>query len=198
VGNQCGTERHRSHTGVARFSFPGGKAANILVPVSHTLNHTSAASVRLVGDRRIEGFVENHAFCDMKPTYKVYFVMTFSQPFSSFGTWMAKDIYSPGTIAAGSRLVEQGDHQSWVGAYASWGAEQREQTITAKIGISYVDVAGAEKKSAGGGRKQKTSQHYSQAKPKAAWKKELSIIDVPRRYSRRAHECFIPRFIIAC
>lgn len=164
-------------TGVARFSFPGGKAANILVPISHTLNHTSAASVRLVGDRRIEGFVENHAFCDMKPTYKVYFVMTFSQPFSSFGTWMAKDIYSPGTIAAGSRLVEQGDHQSWVGAYASWGAEQRERTITAKIGISYVDVAGAEKNlQAEAGNK---DFNAIRGEAESAWKKELSIIDVP-------------------
>jgi putative alpha-1,2-mannosidase len=32
------------HTGVARFTFPGGKAANIVVPISHTLNNSSAAS----------------------------------------------------------------------------------------------------------------------------------------------------------
>lgn len=163
-------------TGVARFSFPGGKAANILVPISHTLNHTSAASVRIVGDRRIEGFVENHAFCDMKPTYKVYFVMTFSQPFVSFGTWTAKDIYSAGTIAAGSRSVEQSDGEKWVGAYASWAAGQREQTITAKIGISYVDVAGAEKNlEAESGNK---DFNTIRGEAESAWNKELSVIDV--------------------
>jgi predicted alpha-1,2-mannosidase len=163
-------------TGVARFTFPGGKAANLVVPVSHTLNHTSAASVRVVGDSRIEGYVENHAFCDMKPTYKVYFVMTFSRPFSSFGTWTAPDIYSAGTIAAGSRSVEQGDHQKWVGAYASWAPEQREQTITAKIGISYVDVAGAETNLQAEAEKKDFNIIRSEAD--SAWNKELSVIDI--------------------
>jgi predicted alpha-1,2-mannosidase len=163
-------------TGVARFTFPGGKAANLVVPISHTLNHTSAASVRVVGDSRIEGYVENHAFCDMKPTYKVYFVMTFSRPFSSFGTWTAPDIYSAGTIAAGSRSVEQGDHQKWVGAYASWAPEQREQTITAKIGISYVDVAGAETNLQAEAEKKDFNIIRSEAD--SAWNKELGVIDI--------------------
>jgi len=35
------------HTGVARFTFPAGEPANILLPISHTLNNTSAASVPL-------------------------------------------------------------------------------------------------------------------------------------------------------
>jgi predicted alpha-1,2-mannosidase len=163
-------------TGVARFTFPGGKAANILLPISHTLNNTSAASVRVVDDRWIEGYVENHAFCNMKPTYKVYFVMKFSQPFSSFGTWTAADIYSPGTIAAGSRSVEQSDHQKWVGAYASWAPEQRDQMITAKIGISYVDVAGAEKNLLAEAEKKDFNTIRNEAE--SAWNKELSVIEV--------------------
>ncbi len=163
-------------TGVARFTFPGGKAANILVPISHTLNNTSGASVRVVGDRRIEGYVENHAFCNMKPTYKVYFVMTFSRPFSSFGTWAAADIYTPGTIAAGSRTVEQSDQHKWVGAYASWAPEQLEQTITAKVGISYVDVAGAEKNLEAESGKKDFDTIRSAAEN--AWNQELSAIEI--------------------
>ena len=163
-------------TGVARFTFPGGKAANILVPISHTLNNTSGASVRVVGDRRIEGYVENHAFCNMKPTYKVYFVMTFSRPFSSFGTWAAADIYTPGTIAASSRTVEQSDQHKWVGAYASWAPEQLEQTITAKVGISYVDVAGAEKNLEAESGKKDFDTIRSAAEN--AWNQELSAIEV--------------------
>lgn len=163
-------------TGVARFTFPAGKAANILVPISHTLNHTSAASVRVVGDSRIEGYVENHAFCDMKPTYKVYFVMTFSRAFSSFGTWTAPDINSRGTVAAGSRSVEQGDNQKWVGAYASWVPDQREQTITAKIGISYVDVAGADKNLRAEAERKDFNTIRSEAE--SAWNKQLSVIEV--------------------
>jgi predicted alpha-1,2-mannosidase len=164
------------HTGVARFTFPGAKAANILVPISHTLNQTAAASVRIVGDRRIEGYVENHAFCNMKPTYKVYFVMIFSRPFSSFGTWTAADIYSPGKIFASSRSVEQGDQQKWVGAYASWPPEQREHAITAKIGISYVDVAGAEKNLEAEAANKDFDTIRGEADSK--WNKELSVVEV--------------------
>jgi predicted alpha-1,2-mannosidase len=164
------------HTGVARFTFPAGKAANILLPISHTLNNTAAASVRIVGDRRIEGYVENHAFCNMKPTYKVYFVMTFSQPFSSFGTWANPDIYTAGETSADSRSVEQSDRQKWVGAYASWAPEPREQTIVAKIGISYVDVAGADKNLQSEAEKKDFDAIQSDAEN--AWNKELSVIEV--------------------
>jgi predicted alpha-1,2-mannosidase len=165
------------HTGVAQLTFPAGKAANFLLPISHTLNKTAGASVRLVGDRRIEGHVENHAFCGMPQTYKVYFVIIFSRPFSTFGTWTAEDIYSRGAkIAAGSRSVEQSENQKWVGAYAGWQSESHSQTITAKIGISYVDVAGAEKNLEAEAEGKDFATIRSAAEQ--AWNKELSLIDV--------------------
>jgi predicted alpha-1,2-mannosidase len=164
------------HTGVAQFTFPAGKAANILVPLSHTLNQTAAASVHVVGDRRIEGYVEDHAFCDKKPTYKVYFVMTFNRPFSSFGTWTGANYDGPGTVVEGSRSAEQNGHEEWVGAYASWPATTGVQTITAKIGISYVDVAGAEKNLAAETQGQDFSAIREAAK--RAWNRELSVIDI--------------------
>lgn len=164
------------HTGVARFTFPGEKTANILVPLSHTLNQTAAASVHLVGDRRIEGYVEDHAFCDKTPTYKVYFVMTFSRPFSRFGTWTGPDYDGPGKVIEGSRSAEQNGHQEWVGAYASWPAAAGAQTITAKIGISYVDLAGAEKNLQAEAETKDFSTIRSGAEH--AWDKELSVIDI--------------------
>lgn len=165
-----------THTGVARFTFPAGKEANILVPLSHTLNHTAAASIRVVGDHRIEGYVENHTFCNMKPTYKVYFVMTFSRPFSSFGTWTGDEYAGPGKVVEGSRSAEQTGDNEWVGAYASWKPTQQEQTITAKIGISYVDVAGAEKnlQAEAEGKNFDTIRREAEV----TWNKELSVIDV--------------------
>ncbi|MGA8940230.1 MAG: GH92 family glycosyl hydrolase [Acidobacteriaceae bacterium] len=164
------------HTGIARFTFPAGHAANILVPLSHTLNNTSAASVHLIGDREIEGYVENHAFCGSKNTYKVYFVMKFSRPFSSFGTWAGTHYGGPGTIAAGSRSAEQAGHDEWVGAYATWASEPRSQMVTAKIGISYVDRAGAENNLKSEAEAKDFSTIRSQAHE--AWNKALSVIDV--------------------
>ena len=164
------------HTGVARFTYPAGKVPNVLLPLTHTLNHTVAASVRIVGDRRIEGYVENHAFCNMKPTYKVYFVMTFSEPFSSSGTWTGDEYDSPGKVVEGSRAAEQeGDHQ-WVGAYASWKPSQQPRSITAKIGISYVDLEGAEKNL----QTETNGKDFDaiRREAEATWNKQLSVIEV--------------------
>jgi predicted alpha-1,2-mannosidase len=166
-------------TGIARFTFPAHQVANILVPISHTLNHTAAASIRVVGDRRIEGFVENHLFCNRTPTYKVYFVMVFDKPFTSFGTWFGKwvdDQDRGGTLAPGTRSAEQTSYEQSTGAYATWTPEDHEQAVTARIGISYVDVAGADKnlQSEAPGS-DFTSVHQAAT---SAWNKELSNIEV--------------------
>jgi predicted alpha-1,2-mannosidase len=163
-------------TGVARFTFPAGKPANILLPISHTLNVTAGAQVRVVGDRRLEGFVENHGFCNNKQTYKVFFVMTFSRPFSSYGTWTAADMAGSGKITDSNRSVEQSEGQNWVGAYTSWAPEQREQIVTAEIGISYVDLAGAEKNLQTEAETKDFDTVLKDAE--TAWSKELGAIEV--------------------
>jgi predicted alpha-1,2-mannosidase len=163
-------------TGIAQFTFPAGKAANIVVPISHTLNHTMGASVHLIGNRQIVGFVENRAFCGNHQTYKVYFDMTFSQPFHQYGTWSGNTYGGPGTIAAKGRSASQATHNGWIGAYASWPAAQHPQTITAKIGISFVDLAGAENnlKAESAGKSFATIHEDA----RAAWEKALGAIDV--------------------
>ncbi|MGO8720596.1 MAG: GH92 family glycosyl hydrolase [Acidobacteriaceae bacterium] len=163
-------------TGMTQFSFPAGKAANILLPISHTLNHTVAAYVRVVGDRQIDGYVVNQIFCGDKQTYRVYFVMTFDHPFSSFGTWKGDSSGGPGKIAAGNRTATQISHEQWIGAYATWLAAAHPQTITAKIAISYVDPAGAENNL----KVEAAGKSFSQVRSRAAaaWDKALSVIDV--------------------
>jgi predicted alpha-1,2-mannosidase len=166
-------------TGMAQFTFPAGKVANILVPISHTLNHTATASIRVVGDRRIEGYVENHLFCNRTPTYKVYFVMLFDRPFSSYGTWFGDwidDQDRGGAVAEGSRAAEQSSYKQNVGAYASWAASETQQTVTAKIGISYVDVAGADKNLRA--EAPETDFDTVRRSAESAWNKELSTIEV--------------------
>lgn len=164
------------HTGIAQFSFPAGKAANILVPISHTLNDTAATEIHVVGDRQIEGFVVNHAFCSDKQTYKVYFVMTFDRPFSSFGTWSGPTYAGPATVTAESRSAEQSTHQGSTGAYATWAPSAQPQTVTVKIAISYVDPQGAENnlKAEAAGKSFSQIRHDAQE----AWKRELSVLEV--------------------
>jgi len=161
-------------TGVARFTYPAGKTANVLLPLNRMLNNSEGASVRIVGDRRIEGWVENHAFCTNKQTYRVYFAMTFDKPFTSFGTWTGDHYDSQGLVVEGSRAAEQRGHESWTGAYASWAASAQPQTITANVGISYVDVAGAEKNLAAEGAEFPAARRAAEA----AWNRELSKIEI--------------------
>jgi len=164
-------------TGIARFSFPPGEPANILVPISHTLNFTVAAHVQVVGDRQIEGYVENQTFCGgQKPSYKVYFVITFSQPFPAFGTWNGNESDDAGSIVAGNRQESQIKHGQWIGAYARWPAAAHPQNITAKIGISYVDLNGAKNnlKAEAEGKTFSTIRQQAEA----SWNRALRVIDV--------------------
>jgi predicted alpha-1,2-mannosidase len=163
-------------TGIAEFTFPAGKVANILVPISHTLDNVTGAEVHVTGDRQIEGIVEDSVFCGGHQGYKVYFVMTFDRPFSSFGTWSGPKYGGPGTIAAGSRSARQSTHDGWTGAYATWAREAQPQTIAARIAISYVDPEGAEENL----KEESTGRDFSQIRDTAlaAWNRELSVIEV--------------------
>jgi predicted alpha-1,2-mannosidase len=163
-------------SGVARFRFPAGKPANILVPISHTLNQTESAQVRVVGDRRIEGFVEDHPFCNKPGTYRVYFVMQFDQPFSSYGTWSGKQYGGPGVLKPAERMAQQAAHEGWTGAWATWREAHAPLMLTAKIGISYVDVAGAERnlEAEAAGR----SFDEIRRRTQASWEHELERIEV--------------------
>jgi predicted alpha-1,2-mannosidase len=133
--------------GLAQFTFPGGRSANVLVPISETLNYTHAAHVHVVGNNEITGFDANHCFCGNGQVYRVYFVMKFSQPFKSFGTWSGphSGMNGHGTLHAGVRTATQTNHHQWIGAYVSWPASNVQRVVTAKIGISFVSVADAEK-----------------------------------------------------
>jgi len=174
-------------TGMARFTFPAGKDANVLIPISHTLNYTATAEVRVSEDRQITGYVENYAFCGVKQTYKVYFVMTFSRPFASFGTWHGTGPKGPGAISPGSRSATQSEHGQWIGAYASWPAASDSQEITAQIGISYVDPAGAENNL----KEEASGKDFEQARQDAwsAWNNALNVIQVSRGSADR-HRVF--------
>lgn len=163
-------------TGIVQFTFPAGQPANILVPISHTLNDTQAADIHLVGDREIQGYVENQAFCGVKQNYKIYFDMTFSEPFGAWGTWSGAPYGGPGTVSASSRSATQNTHDQWIGAYATWPAATRPRTVTARVGISYVDMAGAENnlRTESGGKSFSAIRHEAEN----AWDKALRVIDV--------------------
>ena len=163
-------------TGEAKLIFPAGKAANVLVPISHTLNQTIGASVRVVGANEIEGYVRDVTFCGRNRPYKVYFVMRFSRPFARYGTWSGYTHGAPGKLVPGGREETQTRMDRQIGAYASWPPAARSRTIVVKTGISYVDLRGAANnlKVEAAGR----SFARIRARAEAAWRRALSVVDV--------------------
>jgi len=158
-------------TGMAQFTFPAGQPANVLVPISHTLNHTDAAHVQVVSDREITGSVTDEVFCGAKHQYTVYFVMQFDQPFASYGTWSGQ-----GQVTQGTRTQTQTDHSQWIGAYASWPSSDHSRTIAVRIGISYVDLKGAENNL----RQEAAGKSFNEIRHAAyqTWDKALRVIDI--------------------
>ena len=158
-------------TGMAQFTFPAGQPANVLVPISHTLNHTDAAQVQVAGDREITGSVTDEVFCGAKHRYTVYFVMQFDQPFASYGTWSGQ-----GQAAQGTRTQTQTDHSQWIGAYVRWPSSDHSRTISVRIGISYVDLKGAENNL----RQEAAGKSFNEIRHAAyqTWDKALRVIDV--------------------
>lgn len=171
-------------TGEAKILYPAGKRANLLVPISRTLNRTVGAHVRVVGSNEIEGYVRNVTFCDRDSPYEVYFVMHFSQPFVRYGTWRGYlgaghegFINSPrAKITAGSREATEASLDRQVGAYVSWPSSARRRTVLVKVGISYVDLKGA----ANNLEVEAAGKSFAQIRDQAAaaWNKALDVIDI--------------------
>jgi predicted alpha-1,2-mannosidase len=114
-----------TRTGMQRYTFPPGIAANVLLDVSRSIEGEHDASLRVIGDREVEGSVSGR--------YRVFFVARFSKPFTSTGTWRGS------TLTRGGRAVSG----PGVGGWVSFGASLAPQPITVKVGISFVDIAGA-------------------------------------------------------
>lgn len=119
--------------GLADFTYPAGKAARLLLKTGGgSALGDLAADVTIVGDREITGTVRPGKFCGGSPTYDLHFSVVFDQSFTSMGTWTGP------TATDGSRTASGTES----GAYVSF-TPGSSGTVQAKVGISYLDVAGA-------------------------------------------------------
>ena len=93
-----------------------------------------SSSISIVNSDTVEGSVTTAGFCGRSPAHTVYFSAKFSRPFASFGTWSgrrspaaAAPPAGPGPRAAGSASTPSSD-----------------RVVTAKVGLSYTGIAGAQ------------------------------------------------------
>ncbi len=140
------------HTGAARFTFPAGGAANLLVRASDSEVGSEQAHVHVDPARRtVSGDVTSGNFCgylsaeNRRSYYTLHFVAVFDRPFASWGAWRDGAVTPGGRESSGGAgyggegFPDAGRGSgAWVGFDAARGA-----AIGVRIGVSYVSDAGA-------------------------------------------------------
>jgi predicted alpha-1,2-mannosidase len=141
-----------TRTGAARFTYPAGPAATMLIRTSDSEVGSSDAQVLVDSKTQtVSGSVTSGNFCgyltnDLKRSYyTLYFVAQFDQPFIGHGTWQDGRVYPDGERAAGGTGYGQNgipDAGRGSGAYVSFDATKG-TTANVRVGISYVSLENA-------------------------------------------------------
>jgi len=158
------------HCGFAKFTFPAGQQGNILLPLSYVNNPPSISShVRYVDSQTVEGDVDTVSFNGLQLGITAYFVMKFSKPFETHGTW------TNSTVTGNSDSASQEDRQTVIGFYGSYPAAPTPQEVDVRIGVSYVDEKGAEANLAAEMPDDDFEKYHQQAVQD--WNRELALIE---------------------
>ncbi|MFC5053377.1 GH92 family glycosyl hydrolase [Saccharothrix xinjiangensis] len=139
-----------TRTGAARFTFPAGKPATVLVHTSKSQVGSSDAETTVdPAARTVTGSVTSGNFCGYinqegrRSYYTLHFALEFDQPFTEVGTWR-DDVVTPGSTTTGGGTTY--GKNGWPvlgkgsGAYLGFAPGS---TVDARVGISYVSADNA-------------------------------------------------------
>jgi predicted alpha-1,2-mannosidase len=146
-----------TRAGVGEFTFPAGSRANLLFRTSNSLNGSEDAEITIdPGTRTVTGSVLTGGFCgrrgngggaanpNRRSYYRLFFSAVFDRDFARTGTWRDATVDPGGLTATGGEGYLTGAARAgrgsggWVGFDAA-----ADPDVRMKIGISYVDPAGA-------------------------------------------------------
>jgi len=120
-------------TGLARFAYPKTAAATLLIDGGGSVNGARAAALQVVGLTEVHGWVTSGNFCDHNRfPYTVYVDAVFNRPIRRVAAWDGR------FLRAGGRATT-GPHAALVLGFDA----RRDPVVLAKVGLSYVSVAGA-------------------------------------------------------
>ena len=129
-------------TGIARFIFPTGSSARLLVNAGSSANTLPSQTagkperngfgnrIELKGADSYAGSVTAGAFCGSNSQYRLYVTGRFNKPYKSTAVWQDDTIASGGASAQGKQT----------GAWLDFGSEHE---VVLKVGVSFVSEAGA-------------------------------------------------------
>ncbi len=161
-----------TRTGWARFTYPATPHANVIIDPGANFRGVEDAKVHVSGNNTIVGSVSTWGYwnsCNERShnRYRVYFAMRFNRPFAAFGTGHDNRLSPNRRDASGSD----------VGAYVSFNTAAAPGPVVSKVGISYVDPAGAMRN-----LDSETGTSYdfdaTQASARAAWNAMLGRVQV--------------------
>ncbi|HKX84169.1 MAG TPA: glycoside hydrolase domain-containing protein, partial [Pyrinomonadaceae bacterium] len=146
-----------TRVGLHRYTFPRTQQYRIVLDLGWR-DKVLDAELRLVGDRRIEGFRRSSSWAKDQ---KVYFVAEFSKHLENFSS---EEPFIDNRLKGKNLKLD-----------LNFGVKAKEQ-ILAKVAISYVSIEGARKNL----EAQLSGWDFDKvrADAKAAWNKELSKIEV--------------------
>ncbi|HBS55005.1 MAG TPA: alpha-mannosidase [Stenotrophomonas sp.] len=141
-----------ARTAVGQFQFPADKPANLLFRTSDSEVGSSDSTIIIdPATRTVRGSVTSGNFCgylaeDRRESYyTLHFVAEFDQPFEVGGTWRDDTVQAGAREGGGGTTYGSKGHPpagKGAGGWISFDAKRTPQ-VTARIGISYVDEAGA-------------------------------------------------------
>ena len=141
-----------ARTGSARFRYPSGVPATMLIRTSDSEVGSSDASVTIdAATSSVSGSVSSGNFCgyldaeDRRSYYTLYFVAEFDHPFTAQGTWEDAALHA-GTTAArgGTGYGKDGFPEAGKGSGAWLRFDiSAERTVGVRVGISYVSIDNA-------------------------------------------------------
>lgn len=184
------------HCGILRFTYPQNTQARVQIDLARRVGGTSTRQyVEVVDKHTIKGWMqctpEGGGWGDGggNPDYTVYFYARFSKPLKDYGFWSAplpadwkrkredvigdryQQFVSQAPVIRRKKKIE-GMH---LGFFTEFSTRQDEQ-VELKVGISFVDMAGAEKNY----KAELEGKTFQQVVDEAqeAWDKALGVIEV--------------------
>ncbi|MGW6733948.1 GH92 family glycosyl hydrolase [Streptomyces sp. NPDC055013] len=175
-----------ARTGSARFTFPAGKPASLLVRSANSEVGSTDSTVRIDPVRRtISGSVTSGNFCGYldpegrRAYYTLHFTARFDRAFQATGTWQDDRLNPGSTEASGGTggFANGGRPVAGKGAGGYVRFAPGTGPVNVKVGISYVSRAGAEANLAAENPPQRSFAAVRDA-ARRAWRDRLSAIRV--------------------
>jgi predicted alpha-1,2-mannosidase len=123
-----------TRTGLGIFSFPRRHSGEgtVLVSVGRDATGVRSSSVRITGNREVQGQITSGGFCGARNRYTAYFAGEFNRAFESFGTWKRRHLRHGARATGGAGS----------GAFLTFDTS-RDHTVEMKVALSYVSVEDA-------------------------------------------------------